>query len=104
MERVSERQRDREADFDDEGESEGSEYDARYIQRQKKQRRPKTRKLDSNPLFWTVEDVFRYLRRTNDCKDIAYRVEQEVGSFIHLILLFKYFSFTWRLNIVLFIF
>ncbi|KAG7203223.1 hypothetical protein KM043_010326 [Ampulex compressa] len=44
---------------------------------QKKQRRPKTRKLDSNPLFWSVDDVFRYLRKTNDCKDIAYRVKQE---------------------------
>ncbi|XP_011305644.1 scm-like with four MBT domains protein 1 [Fopius arisanus] len=71
------RDRDREADFDDEGESEGSEDDVEYIERQKKQRRPKTRKLDSNPLFWTVDDVFRYLKKTNDCKDIADRVKQE---------------------------
>ncbi|XP_063976204.1 scm-like with four MBT domains protein 1 [Diachasmimorpha longicaudata] len=72
-----EKERDRDIDFEDDGESEGSEDDAEYIQRQKKQRRPKTRKLDSNPLFWTVDDVFRYLKKTNDCKDIAFRVKQE---------------------------
>ncbi|KAG8036734.1 hypothetical protein G9C98_004056 [Cotesia typhae] len=40
-------------------------------------KRPKIQKLNTNPLFWSVDDVFRYLRKTNDCKDIAYRVKQE---------------------------
>ena len=60
-------------------ESDGSDNDAEYVKNQKKQRRPKTRKLDSNPLFWTVDDVFRYLKKTNDCKEIAYRIKQEVS-------------------------
>ncbi|XP_066590102.1 scm-like with four MBT domains protein 1 [Prorops nasuta] len=67
----------RERDWDTSIESDCSEADAEYVRMQKKQRRPKTRKLDSNPLFWSVDDVFRYLRKTNDCKDIAYRVRQE---------------------------
>ncbi|XP_031833953.1 scm-like with four MBT domains protein 2 isoform X1 [Nomia melanderi] len=67
----------RERDWDTSIESDCSEADAEYVRMQKKQRRPKTRKLDSNPLFWSVDDVFRYLRKTNDCKDIAYRVKQE---------------------------
>ncbi|XP_008214830.1 scm-like with four MBT domains protein 1 isoform X1 [Nasonia vitripennis] len=67
----------RERDWDTSVESEGSDADAEYIRMQKKQRRPKTRKLESNPLFWTVDDVFRYLRKTTDCKDLAYRVRQE---------------------------
>ncbi|XP_035732853.1 scm-like with four MBT domains protein 2 isoform X3 [Vespa mandarinia] len=67
----------RERDWDTSIESDCSEADAEYVRMQKKQRRPKTRKLDSNPLFWTVDDVFRYLKKTNDCKDIAYRVKQE---------------------------
>lgn len=69
----------REREWDTSIESDCSEADAEYVRMQKKQRRPKTRKLDSNPLFWTVDDVFRYLRKTNDCKDIAYRVKQEVS-------------------------
>ena len=68
----------REREWDDSIESDCSEADAQYVRMQKNQRRPKTRKLDSNPLFWSVDDVFRYLRKTNDCKDIAYRVKQEV--------------------------
>lgn len=72
----------RERDWDTSVESEGS--DAEYLIMQKKQRRPKTRKLESNPLFWTVDDVFRYLRKTTDCKDLAYRVRQEVRNSIHL--------------------
>ncbi|KAK0182551.1 hypothetical protein PV327_000679 [Microctonus hyperodae] len=67
----------RESDWEDRIDSDGSDPDAKYVQLQKKQRRPKTRKLESNPLFWTVDDVFRYLRKTTDCKDIAYRVRQE---------------------------
>lgn len=69
----------RERDWDTSIESDCSDGDAEYVRLQKKQRRPKTRKLDSNPLFWTVDDVFRYLRKTSDCKDIAYRVRQEVN-------------------------
>jgi hypothetical protein len=68
----------RERDWDTSVESDGSDADAEYIRMQKKQRRPKTRKLESNPLFWTVDDVFRYLRKTTDCKELAYRVRQEV--------------------------
>ncbi|XP_015188400.1 PREDICTED: scm-like with four MBT domains protein 1 isoform X2 [Polistes dominula] len=64
-------------DWDTSIESDCSEADAEYVRRQKKQRRPKTRKLSSNPLFWTTDDVFQYLRKTSDCKDIAYRVKQE---------------------------
>ncbi|XP_015587878.1 scm-like with four MBT domains protein 1 [Cephus cinctus] len=67
----------REREWDTSIESDCSEADAEYVRMQKKQRRPKTRKLDSNPLFWSVDDVFRYLRKTTDCKDIAYRVKQE---------------------------
>lgn len=69
----------RERDWDTSIESDCSEADAEYVRMQKTQRRPKTRKLDSNPLFWSVEDVFRYLRKTNDCKDLAYRVREEVN-------------------------
>ena len=76
----------RERDCDTSVESDGSGTDAEYIRMQKKQRRPKTRKLDSNPLFWSVDDVFRYLRKTNDCKEIAYRVRQEVRMFSLLLL------------------
>lgn len=68
----------RERDWDTSIESDGSDGDAEYIRMQKTQRRPKTRKLESNPLYWSVDDVFRYLRKTNDCKDLAYRVKQEV--------------------------
>lgn len=68
----------RERDWDTSIESDCSE-DAEYVKMQKTQRRPKTRKLDSNPLFWSVDDVFRYLRKTNDCKDLAYRVKEEVN-------------------------
>lgn len=68
----------RERDWDTSIESDGTDGESEYVRMQKKQRRPKTRKLDSNPLFWSVDDVFRYLRKTNDCKDIAYRVKQEV--------------------------
>ncbi|XP_012276063.1 scm-like with four MBT domains protein 1 [Orussus abietinus] len=67
----------REREWDTSIESDCSEGDADYVLKHKKQRRPKTRKLDSNPLFWSVDDVFRYLRKTTDCKDIAYRVKQE---------------------------
>ncbi|XP_043273622.1 scm-like with four MBT domains protein 1 [Venturia canescens] len=67
----------RDREWDTSIESDCSDADARYVKLQKKQRRPKTRKLESNPLFWTVDDVFRYLRKTNDCKDLAYRVKQE---------------------------
>ncbi|KAG6799232.1 scm-like with four MBT domains protein 1 isoform X1 [Apis mellifera caucasica] len=67
----------RERDWDTSIESDGTDGESEYVRMQKKQRRPKTRKLDSNPLFWSVDDVFRYLRKTNDCKDIAYRVKQE---------------------------
>ncbi|EZA52051.1 Scm-like with four MBT domains protein [Ooceraea biroi] len=67
----------RERDWDTSIESDCSEADAEYIRMQKTQRRPKTRKLDSNPLYWSVDDVFRYLRKTSDCKDLAYRVKQE---------------------------
>lgn len=70
----------RDREWDTSIESDCSEADAAYVQLQKKQRRPKTRKLDSNPLFWSVDDVFRYLRKTNDCKDIAYRVKQEASE------------------------
>ncbi|KAJ8670397.1 hypothetical protein QAD02_001656 [Eretmocerus hayati] len=62
----------RERDWDS---SECSEEE--IFQIQKKQRRPKTRKLESNPLFWTVEDVYQYLRKTPDCKELAHRVKQE---------------------------
>lgn len=72
-----ENSRKREREWDDSAESEESE-DAEYIKMQKTQRRPKTRKLESNPLFWTVEDVFQYLRKTTDCRDLAKRVKQEV--------------------------
>lgn len=65
-------------DWDTSIESDCSEADAEYLKMQKTQRRPKTRKLDSNPLYWSVDDVFRYLRKTNDCKDLAYRVKEEV--------------------------
>ena len=68
----------RERDWDTSIESDGSDADSDYVKMQKKQRRPKTRKLESNPLFWTVDDVFRYLRKTPDCKELAYRVKQEV--------------------------
>lgn len=55
-----------------------SEIDVTYTRGQKKTtKKPKNGTLDSNPLFWSVDDVFRYLRKTNDCKDIAYRVKQE---------------------------
>jgi hypothetical protein len=69
----------RERDWDTSIESDCSEADAEYMRMQKTQRRPKTRKLDSNPLYWSVDDVFRYLRKTSDCKDLAYRVKQEVN-------------------------
>lgn len=65
-------------DYDTSVESDRSEGDEDYVKSQHKQRRPKTRKLDSNPLYWTTDDVFRYLRKTSDCKDLAYRVKQEV--------------------------
>ncbi|XP_015520560.2 scm-like with four MBT domains protein 1 [Neodiprion pinetum] len=67
----------RDRDWDTSVESEYSDTEAEYLRLQKKQRRPKTRKLDSNPLFWSVDDVFRYLRKTNDCKGIAHQVRQE---------------------------
>ncbi|XP_044010449.1 scm-like with four MBT domains protein 2 [Aphidius gifuensis] len=67
----------RERDFDDAGESEADDNEDEYVRIQQKQRRPKTRKLESNPLSWSVDDVFRYLRKTSDCKDLAYRVRQE---------------------------
>lgn len=69
----------RERDWDTSIESDGSDAEAEYVKLQKKQRRPKTRKLASNPLFWTVDDVFEYLRKTPDCKELAYRVRQEVS-------------------------
>ena len=90
----------RERDWDTSIESDGSDGESEYVRMQKKQRRPKTRKLDSNPLFWSVDDVFRYLRKTNDCKDIAYRVKQEVMYtkilqvlYEYKYILFIYFSF-----------
>ncbi|XP_012258753.2 scm-like with four MBT domains protein 1 [Athalia rosae] len=67
----------RDREWDTSIESEYSDTEAGYHIAHVKQRRPKTRKLDSNPLFWSVDDVFRYLRKTTDCKDIAYRVKQE---------------------------
>ncbi|XP_034938409.1 scm-like with four MBT domains protein 1 [Chelonus insularis] len=70
---IKKRKRDRE--WEDSVESDGSDADS--LENQKKQRRPKTRKLESNPLFWSVDDVYRYLSKTNDCKDIAYRIKQE---------------------------
>lgn len=72
-------------DWDTSIESDGSDVDAEYMKIQKTQRRPKTRKLDSNPLYWSVDDVFRYLRKTNDCKDLAYRVKEEVSICVRLI-------------------
>lgn len=69
-------------DWDTSIESDGSDMEAEYVKIQKTQRRPKTRKLDSNPLYWSVDDVFRYLRKTNDCKDLAYRVKEEVCKFM----------------------
>jgi len=72
-------------DWDTSIESDCSEADAEYVKMQKTQRRPKTRKLDSNPLYWSVDDVFRYLRKTNDCKDLAYRVKEEVNILCILI-------------------
>ena len=80
----------RERDCDSSVESDGSDDDEEYVRMQKKQRRPKTRKLESNPLFWSVDDVFRYLRKTNDCKDIAYRVRQEVRIFLMLFIFLIY--------------
>ncbi|XP_012231506.1 scm-like with four MBT domains protein 1 isoform X2 [Linepithema humile] len=74
-------------DWDTSIESDGSDMDAEYVKIQKTQRRPKTRKLDSNPLYWSVDDVFRYLRKTNDCKDLAYRVkEEEIDGLAFLLL------------------
>lgn len=74
-------------DWDTSIESDCSEADAEYVRMQKTQRRPKTRKLDSNPLYWSVDDVFRYLRKTNDCKDLAYRVkEEEIDGLAFLLL------------------
>ncbi|XP_018361151.1 PREDICTED: scm-like with four MBT domains protein 1 [Trachymyrmex cornetzi] len=74
-------------DWDTSIESDCSEADAEYVRMQKTQRRPKTRKLDSNPLYWSVDDVFRYLRKTNDCKDIAYRIkEEEIDGLAFLLL------------------
>lgn len=70
-------------DWDTSIESDCSEADAEYVRMQKTQRRPKTRKLDSNPLYWSVDDVFRYLRKTNDCKDLAYRVKEEVSIYAY---------------------
>lgn len=68
-------------------ESDCSEADAEYLRMQKTQRRPKTRKLDSNPLYWSVDDVFRYLRKTNDCRDLAYRIkEEEIDGLAFLLL------------------
>lgn len=68
----------RERDLDTSIESDGSDGKSEYMRMQKKQRRPKTRKLDSNPLFWSVDDVFRYLKKTSDCKDVADQVRNEV--------------------------
>ncbi|XP_014473016.1 PREDICTED: scm-like with four MBT domains protein 1 isoform X2 [Dinoponera quadriceps] len=77
----------RERDWDTSIESDCSEADAEYVRMQKTQRRPKTRKLESNPLFWSVDDVFRYLRKTSDCKDLAYRVkEEEIDGLAFLLL------------------
>lgn len=73
----NENSRKRDREWDDSVESDESE-DVEYIRMQKTQRRPKTRKLESNPLFWTVEDVFQYLRKTTDCRELAKRVKQEV--------------------------
>ncbi|GAB1860994.1 Scm-like with four MBT domains protein 1 [Camponotus japonicus] len=74
-------------DWDTSIESDYSEADAEYVRMQKTQRRPKTRKLDSNPLYWSVDDVFRYLRKTSDCKDLAYRVkEEEIDGLAFLLL------------------
>lgn len=83
----------RDREWDTSIESDCSEADAEYVKLQKKQRRPKTRKLESNPLFWTVDDVFRYLRKTNDCKDIAYRVKQEASTKIYFFYLFYFLYF-----------
>ncbi|XP_058802234.1 scm-like with four MBT domains protein 1 [Phymastichus coffea] len=74
---TSTRSNKRERDWETSIESDGSDAEAEYVELQKKQRRPKTRKLVSNPLFWTVDDVFEYLRKTPDCKELAYRVRQE---------------------------
>lgn len=80
--KISAAKRKRENDWESAVEnSEGSETEAEYMKMQQNQRRPKTRKLDSNPLFWTVEDVFRYLRKTSDCKEVAYLVREEVEFF-----------------------
>lgn len=63
----------------------GSDYDVNYSRGQKKnQKKLKAGKLDSNPLLWSVDDVFKYLRKTTDCKDVAYKVRQEViKTFFH---------------------
>ena len=64
-------------DYDTSIESDASE-DVYYGRPQKKQRRPRVRTLDSNPLYWTIDDVFRYLRKTGDCKELANRIRKEV--------------------------
>ncbi|XP_057337279.1 scm-like with four MBT domains protein 1 [Microplitis mediator] len=67
----------RDRDWDDSIESDNSDVYVEADQCKPEAKRPKTRKLNTNPLFWSVDDVFRYLRKTNDCKDVAYRVKQE---------------------------
>ncbi|XP_014218553.1 scm-like with four MBT domains protein 2 isoform X2 [Copidosoma floridanum] len=78
----------RERGWDSSVETDGSDAEEEeFLQLQKKQRRPKTRKLESNPLFWSVDDVFRYLRKTTDCKELAHRVRQEeIDGFAFLLL------------------
>lgn len=44
---------------------------------QKKTRRPKILRLEKNPLYWSVEEVYNYLCKTNDCKDIAQKIKKE---------------------------
>lgn len=73
----------RDRDWDDSIESDNSDVYVEADQCKAEAKRPKTRKLNTNPLFWSVDDVFRYLRKTNDCKDIAYRVKQEVNIFFY---------------------
>lgn len=94
----------RERDFEeDSAESEASNNESEYVKLQQQQRRPKTRKLDSNPLFWSVDDVFRYLRKTSDCRDIAHRVKQEVSHQFNSRIL-KLFNLFTKMIIVFFFF
>lgn len=38
--------------------------------------------VETNPLLWTIEDVYQYMKRTHDCQFLANLLKEEVANLL----------------------